>query len=498
MKSLIKIIIASVLIVCITYPSSALAYDGNASEHSEDFAYVETLDDHQAESFEVEFFINGELFAQEEVLSGEKANQVSCPHIEGYSFDGWYYKYYCDEQEKDEHGEIEERYDFETPVYQDIRLYGYYNEIKVEEDSSEGDDFIGSEDEHVPDRLARQLTFILDGNVICEMVVLKGDYIFLEEGIVPDEYSLKEWNTDPDGMGQSYKTGEEIYITGDITLYAIASGNNSDVVSNNEEQEEADSAKKEAEEKKAAKELAEAKEAADTAKADAEKASANKYADDASKAAVADAVKAVDAAVTSGDAAKINAATEALNKAVAEANTKSAAKAEAEQVVVRSATLPLKFKQKISAGANLKMAPTDQVVSVVSSNTKAVTVTGTNIKAGKKKGTSVITVTMKSGQVVKYKVKVQKTKAKGKIMIVCPTKITLTAGKKVTIGATKTPASCTDKFKYTSSKKKVATVSKTGVITAKAVKKTTTVTITVKLGKTKKKIKVTVMPKPKA
>ena len=165
------------------------------------------------------------------------------------------------------------------------------------------------------------------------------------------------------------------------------------------------------------------------------------------------------------------------------------------KVSVKSATLPLKIKQKIAAGANLNMTAGDAVVSVKSSNTKAVTVRGTTLKAGKKKGTSVITVKLKSGLTAKYKVKVQKAKVKGKITLKCPTKVTLTAGQTLKIGATKSPVSCTDKFKYTSSKKKVAAVSKSGVITAKKVKKKTTAKITVKLGKTKKTIKVTVLPK---
>lgn len=165
------------------------------------------------------------------------------------------------------------------------------------------------------------------------------------------------------------------------------------------------------------------------------------------------------------------------------------------KVSVKSATLPLKYKQKIAAGANLEMTEGDAVVSVTSSNPKAVTVAGTTIKAGKKKGTSVITVTLKSGLTATYNVKVQKAKVKGKIAIECPTNVTLTAGETLVIGATKTPVSCTDKFKYTSSKKKTASVSKSGVIAAKNVKKKAAAKITIKLGKSKKTIKVTVLPK---
>ena len=168
------------------------------------------------------------------------------------------------------------------------------------------------------------------------------------------------------------------------------------------------------------------------------------------------------------------------------------------RVGVISATLPLKFKQKISAASNLAIAPTDSVVKVESSNNKIVAVTGKNIKAGKKKGVAEITCTLNSGQELRYKVKVQKAKVKGKITIECPSKVTLTSGEKITIGASKSPVSCTDKFKYTSSKKKVATVSKSGVITAKNVKKKTTIKVTVKLGSSKKVIKVTVVPKAKA
>lgn len=70
------------------------------------------------------------------------------------------------------------------------------------------------------------------------------------------------------------------------------------------------------------------------------------------------------------------------------------------------------------------------------------------------------------------------------------TSIKLEKGKKYTIKATLTPAKTTDTLKFTSSNKKIATVSKNGVITAKK-KGKATITVKATSG-AKKKIKVTV------
>ena len=83
----------------------------------------------------------------------------------------------------------------------------------------------------------------------------------------------------------------------------------------------------------------------------------------------------------------------------------------------------------------------------------------------------------------------QKAAVQGTIKLGCASKVTLKKGKSLSIKATKSPVTCTYALKYSSSKKKVATVSKEGVIKAK---KKGTAKITVKCGKKKKAIKVVV------
>lgn len=154
---------------------------------------------------------------------------------------------------------------------------------------------------------------------------------------------------------------------------------------------------------------------------------------------------------------------------------------------VKTATLPLKVKQSIAAGANLTIASGDSVASVSSSNKKVLTVSGLKIK-GKKKGTAKVTIRMRNGATISYNVKVQKGKVKGQIRLGCSSRVSLNPGGRLAINATKTPVTCTDKIKYSSKKKKVATVSG-GVIRAKA---KGTAKIIVKCGKKKKTIKVIV------
>lgn len=157
----------------------------------------------------------------------------------------------------------------------------------------------------------------------------------------------------------------------------------------------------------------------------------------------------------------------------------------------RSSKLPLKKKQTVNAVANVIYSKTDGVKSITygtSSSKKYVKISGTKIK-GIKKGTATIKVTLKSGLTKSFKIKVQKKKVTGKISLGCKTKVTLKRGQTLSIKASKSPITCTDKLKYSSSKKSVATVSSSGKITAK---KKGSAKIYVKCGKTKKTIKVTV------
>lgn len=159
--------------------------------------------------------------------------------------------------------------------------------------------------------------------------------------------------------------------------------------------------------------------------------------------------------------------------------------------------LPLKVKQSYQLKVT-GLAKGDRVVSWTSSNAKVATVVKGNGKVtGKKAGSAVITVNLKSGHKIKVTVKVQKTdvvttsltvtnKATGKKI---PKTVSLKVKKKLTLAATVAPLTSKQKVTYSSSNKKIATVSSNGVITAK---KNGTVTITVKSGKKTVKVKVKV------
>lgn len=159
-------------------------------------------------------------------------------------------------------------------------------------------------------------------------------------------------------------------------------------------------------------------------------------------------------------------------------------------------TLPLKVKQSTSAVKVTKMTAGDSVKSWKSSNTKIAAVTSKGKITGKKAGKATITVTLKSGIKASVKVTVQK-------KAVTTTKLTVTAqkaaiknkkvslkkGKTMLLVPTVTPLTSSDKLTYSSSDKKIVTVTSKGKVTAK---KAGTAKITVKSGKKKVVITVTV------
>ena len=159
-------------------------------------------------------------------------------------------------------------------------------------------------------------------------------------------------------------------------------------------------------------------------------------------------------------------------------------------------TLPLKVKQTFQIKAS-GLAKGDKVSSWKSSNTKIVTVTSSGKITGKKAGTATITVKLKSGLTSQVKVKVQKSDVAATSLTVLNKStnkkisgtVTLKAKKKLTLATTVAPVTCKQKVTFTSSNKKIATVTSGGVITAK---KKGTVTITVKVGKKSAKVKIKV------
>lgn len=89
------------------------------------------------------------------------------------------------------------------------------------------------------------------------------------------------------------------------------------------------------------------------------------------------------------------------------------------------------------------------------------------IKAGKKTGTAKITVTLMSGKKATLKVKVQTSRVRTTKISGLKKNVRLKKGQKLTLRPVISPLTSQEKVTYTSSNKKVATVSKKGVITAK-------------------------------
>ena len=176
--------------------------------------------------------------------------------------------------------------------------------------------------------------------------------------------------------------------------------------------------------------------------------------------------------------------------------TKSIAKLKATISLNVSGTIPLKTKQTFTP--KVTMGKGDKVVSWKSSNKKVVSVDRNGKVKGLKAGkTATITVQLQSGLKKSFKVKVQKKNVATKSLKV----VNVSTGKKVSskvslkckqtlkLATTVSPITSKEKVKYSSSNKKVASVSSKGVIKAKKKGKAT---ITVKTGKKTYKIKVTV------
>ena len=176
--------------------------------------------------------------------------------------------------------------------------------------------------------------------------------------------------------------------------------------------------------------------------------------------------------------------------------TKSIAKLKATISLNVSGTIPLKTKQTFTP--KVTMGKGDKVVSWKSSNKKVVSVSRNGKVKGLKAGkTATITVQLASGLKKSFKVKVQKKNVATKSLKV----VNVSTGKKVSskvslkrkqtlkLATTVSPITSKEKVKYSSSNKKVVSVSSKGVIKAKKKGKAT---ITVKSGKKTYRIKVTV------
>ena len=157
-------------------------------------------------------------------------------------------------------------------------------------------------------------------------------------------------------------------------------------------------------------------------------------------------------------------------------------------------SLKMKVKQKTTAFKVTGMAKGDYVKSVVSSNKKVLKVSGVKsngtfkLSAQKKKGTAKLTITTAYGAKKTIKVTVQSKAVKTTKISGLSKKVTLKKGKSVKLKPVIAPVTSQDKITYKISNKKVATVSKKGVVKGKKAGKAK---ITVKSGS--KKYTVTVV-----
>ena len=153
-------------------------------------------------------------------------------------------------------------------------------------------------------------------------------------------------------------------------------------------------------------------------------------------------------------------------------------------------SIALKVGQSTTKVKVSGLAKGDSVASWKSGNTSLVKVTSSGkITAGKKTGSTTVTVTLRSGKKAVVKVKVQKSEVKTTRISGLSSKVTLKVKKRITLKPVISPITSVQKITYATSNKNIATVSSKGVITAKKAGK---VKITVKSGSKKYVITVTV------
>lgn len=156
-------------------------------------------------------------------------------------------------------------------------------------------------------------------------------------------------------------------------------------------------------------------------------------------------------------------------------------------------SLPLKIKQSYSGIKVTGLAKGDKVVSWKSSNPKLVKVSQKGkVTAQNKTGRATVTVTLKSGLKKQIRITVQKGAVKTKKISGVPKTLKLKKGQRKTLKPVLTPRTSKERIRYSSSNRRVATVSAKGQLYAK---KTGSAKITVKSGKKKVTLKVSVRKK---
>ena len=160
------------------------------------------------------------------------------------------------------------------------------------------------------------------------------------------------------------------------------------------------------------------------------------------------------------------------------------------QMKVNTHSITLRTGQSTSSVKVTNSTPYFRVVAWYSDNTSIAKVNPYGkITAGKRPGKTYVTVVMSTGEAAKIKVTVQKGKIKTKSISGLKKKVSINKGKTLKLTPVLSPQTSQEKISYSSSNKKIATVSSKGVITSR--KKGST-TITIKSGKISVKCKVTV------
>lgn len=145
-------------------------------------------------------------------------------------------------------------------------------------------------------------------------------------------------------------------------------------------------------------------------------------------------------------------------------------------IYLTASSLKMKTGQSTTAFKATGFSEGDYVTAVTSNKPRTVKVTNVNkngtfkLTAGKKKGSAVVTVTLASKKTASFKVTVQKAAVKTTKITTTTKSLTLAKGatyKKLASSIAVTPVTSKEKVTYSSSNKKVATVSSKGVIKAK-------------------------------
>ena len=160
--------------------------------------------------------------------------------------------------------------------------------------------------------------------------------------------------------------------------------------------------------------------------------------------------------------------------ATAKDGTKATCKVTVATVKLNASSMPLQVGTSTKAlKVASKTVKKDKVKSWKSSDSSIASVSKSGKVTAKKTGKATLTVTMKSGAKATCKVTVQNEKVTTKKLTLSKKKATLTVKQSVKLGVKRNPISAKEKITWSSSNKKVATVSKSGKVTAKRAGKAT-------------------------